>query len=138
MNKCRCKTKNKKHHKTNLLWYTSLRCWSHFLHSAKSDEYKHCFGLFFWCLFCSKNFQRKLILFVKKQRKGKKTNQYGIFEMWSYLPLKIDFFFFLFSQFISDLFHCWFFSSQLSSWKFKWQFSIMYQLSFNFLFSDRK
>lgn len=100
MNKCRCKTKNKKHHKTNLLWYTSLRCWSHFLHSAKSDEYKHCFGLFFWCLFCSKNFQRKLILFVKKQRKGKKTNQYGIFEMWSYLPLKIDFFFFILSVYI--------------------------------------
>lgn len=137
MNKCRCKTKNKKHHKTNLLWYTSLRCWSHFLHSAKSDEYKHCFGLFFWCLFCSKNFQRKLILFVKKQRKGKKQTSM-VYLKCDHIFLWKLIFFFLFSQFISDLFHYWFFSSQLSSWKFKWQFSIMYQLSFNFLFSDRK
>lgn len=91
--------------KTILLWYTSLRCWSHFLHSAKSDEYNHCFGLFYSDVnFVPRIFKGNWFCVIKTQRKGKKTNQYGIFEMWSYLPLKIDFFFFFNSLSLNQIF----------------------------------
>lgn len=127
--------------KTILLWYTSLRCWSHFLHSAKSDEYNHCFGLFFSDVnFVPRIFKGNWFCVIKTQRKGKKQTSMVYLKcdhifLWKLISF---FFLFLFSQFKSDLFHYWFFKSQLSSWKFNWQFSIIYQLSSNFLFSNRK
>lgn len=95
------KQKHKYTIKTNLLWYTSLRCWSHTLHSAKSDEYKHRFGLCFSDVnFCSKNFQRKLILFVIKRRKGKKQTSMEYLKCDHIFLWKLISFFFILSVYI--------------------------------------
>lgn len=83
--------------KTILLWYTSLRCWSHFLHSAKSDEYNHCFGLFFSDVnFVPRIFKGNWFCVIKTQRKGKKQTSMVYLKCDHIFLWKLISFFFLF------------------------------------------